>query len=90
VSAAVSGSVIVSKTYRHPLAGGTASGLAAVRKQDYVFESELTHVFDCRVIQSDHLSQSITQAALLANGQSPFAGAFFIGTKFLDRVNNTV
>jgi hypothetical protein len=76
VSAVILSPVAVSKTYRHPLAGGTASGLAAVRKQDYVFESELTHVFDCRVIQSDHLSQSITQAALLANGQGSLEGPF--------------
>ena len=54
-------SVSVGKTYRHPLAGGTASGLAAVSQQHDVSESEPAHVFDSGIIESHLHADSIAQ-----------------------------
>ena len=62
VCAFVLGSVSVGKTYRHPLAGGTASGPAAVGQQHDVPESEPAHVFYSGVIESHLHVHSIAQS----------------------------
>lgn len=61
VSAFKLGPVSVGKTYRHPLAGGSASRFAAVCQQHDVGESEFFHVFDRSVIELYLHAHSIAQ-----------------------------
>ena len=61
VSAFELGSVSVGKTYRHPLAGGSASGLAAVGEKHDVPEAEHLHIFDRCVVEFHDHDHSIAQ-----------------------------